>query len=641
MRITFDLEMTSIAQLRRWLVMGNVAFALTLCGLSWSSLRDARQGDEDAARLTAQNLAASMSSEVGTELRLIDNALATVAERYASISIAGERLPVLGKMLQEQQVLLRHARAVRWADSQGLVQTTTNAGAAMGPIGLTDYFSSARSRDQTVVSPPIKDAATGRWSTFVARRLISADGGFDGIVFMELTSEHFAQLFSRLELGSSGAIAMREADSHVLVARYSAAEPNSTKGLGEAVVSDALRTNVIRQPERGAYVTRTAIDQVERITAYRRVADFPLIVYAGLSTQEYLAAWRRQAAEMGAIVALMVGLIASISVLLFRGQRLERERREASDRVAHEQQLMLENDLVGMMRLRSRVILWNNRALNQLLGYDVDELRGVSMRELYLDDDTFDHIGAHGYAALRAGERFRAQVQLRGKDGTPVWVDLSGMRVTDDESLWMVSDIDALKRSEELAQTLALRDGLTGLPNRRLFEEKLADALAAAVRTDTSVAVCYLDLDGFKPINDVHGHEAGDEVLRAVAARLQHTLRATDVVARLGGDEFAIVLAPSTDVQQTHLVLQRCLLQIQRSLLLDSGHRVSVSASMGFVVADGTWQASDILRRADQAMYAAKRAGKGRIWAANLAGHGQAYSVTHKGAHAELKQIAA
>ncbi|WP_431256870.1 diguanylate cyclase domain-containing protein [Roseateles chitinivorans] len=609
----------SLTRLRRGLVAGNLMLGLMLCLAVGLSLRNAREGDEEAARLTAENLATSMSSEVAAELRLIDNALATVAERYAKTSREADRPEVLSQMVAEQRVLLKHVSAVRVVDAAGDVVSEEGAPATAIHLGDRSYFERARARDATVVSEPLLSRVAGDWCIVVARRLINADGGFDGVVLTEVTSEHFAEHFAGMALGRSGAMSMRMNDNFLLVARHSASEPRSLKGLGEATVSRALRDNIRRDAAQGWYVTPTALDQVERITAYHRVPGYPFTVFAGLSTGEYLGAWYRQAAELCALVALMIALVGSVSVLLYRGQKREHEGRLAADRTAREQSLMLENDLVGMVRLRSRVIQWDNRALERILGYGPGEMRGMSMRDLYLDQATFDHIGRAGYGALRAGERFRTQVQMRRKDGSALWIDLSGMLVSEEESLWMLMDIDALKQSEEKAYGMAFRDALTGLPNRRLFEEKLADAQATALRADAGIAVCYLDLDGFKPVNDRHGHEAGDEVLQAVGARLQQTLRANDIVARLGGDEFAIVLVASSDVGAARAVLQRCLAEIERPIEVAGGHRVTVSASIGIVLARGSCDLAAVMRGADEAMYAAKRAGKGRIQIGSVA----------------------
>ena len=154
---------------------------------------------------------------------------------------------------------------------------------------------------------------------------------------------------------------------------------------------------------------------------------------------------------------------------------------------------------------------------------------------------------------------------------------------------------------------------LTGLPNRRLFEEKVGDAINAARRTGRGFSVCYLDLDGFKAINDQHGHEAGDEVLSEISRRLQALVRGNDVVARLGGDEFAILLSGVSRPEDVEQTLQRCLFSIQRRITLDSGEKVSVGASIGAVIGGGDDACRELLHAADEAMYAVKRTGKGQI----------------------------
>lgn len=184
-------------------------------------------------------------------------------------------------------------------------------------------------------------------------------------------------------------------------------------------------------------------------------------------------------------------------------------------RTAKEQALLLGNDLVGMAPVEGRHIRWANRALQHILGYGVV---GASMRLPYPDDATFDHIGALGYAALQRDGRFHTPVKMRTREGRDLWIDLSAMALTDTEFRWMAVDVDQLKHSEERAQHQALHDGLTGLANRHLFDELLRQATAQARRDGRGLTVCYLGLDGFKPVNDRHGHQAGDGAARGGSA---------------------------------------------------------------------------------------------------------------------------
>ncbi|MDX8468541.1 EAL domain-containing protein [Mesorhizobium sp. VK23B] len=178
----------------------------------------------------------------------------------------------------------------------------------------------------------------------------------------------------------------------------------------------------------------------------------------------------------------------------------------------------------------------------------------------------------------------------------------------------------ALQTSQDEAQYLAFHDTLTGLPNRALFEERLRRALLRASQDMAGhemgrVALLYLDLDRFKHINDTLGHPAGDELVRQTAARLQNTVREVDTVARLGGDEFALILVDIPDVRAAEDVAERLLQKLQEPFrLMDD--QVFVSASIGIALsADGETDADDLLRKADIALYEAKKNGRGRYQA--------------------------
>lgn len=615
-----------LMRLGLWLLSSNVVVAATLVWGAWQSLANSRDADEAAARQTATNLANSLSIEVGAELRLIENALTTVSLGLTSAANTREGLRAVEKIVVEQRQLLPHVAALRFADAHGAVLAGLAPGERQINIGQRPYFEDARRSDAMVLSEPLVGLVTDEWSIVLARRLQGEDGIFHGVVYALVTARHFSERFAQIDMGASGAVALRT-DSLRLVARQASMEPMSTKGVGEAIVSQELLCKFSENKDRGWYITPTALDNVERITAYNRVRGYPLLVFTGLATQEFLAPWRGQVRQAIIVVVFIMGVTAGFSTYLYVRQWRERHARNQALKTAREQSLLLENDLVGMIRVRGRVNTWVNRAAHRIFGYAAGELDGQSTRLLYLNDATHAKIG-EGCAALRTDGRFSEQLQMRRKDGQAIWIDLSGALVSKDESLWMMVDIDVLKRSETQAKHLALRDPLTGLANRRLLDVQLDNAVAVARRNRQSMALCYIDLDGFKSINDLHGHDAGDIVLNLTAQRLLDTVRGSDTVARLGGDEFAVVLTPVTSVAEAQAVMHRCLERIRESMLLDSSAHVHVDASMGVVMGDGSSQPPDLLRAADEAMYAAKRAGKGRIEIATAALRGPD-PVTH------------
>jgi len=237
---------------------------------------------------------------------------------------------------------------------------------------------------------------------------------------------------------------------------------------------------------------------------------------------------------------------------------IERVKRHLAQ-VAAEHAAMLDNELIGMVRLRERHIVWINLAAEQLLGYSLKDLLGQSTRMLYVDQATLDEVGRVSDIAAETGSICRTQAQMVRKDGAVVWVDLSGASMSTDsgEMMWSLADTTQTRLANEQIARLAYHDALTGLPNRLLLADRLAQAKPLALRDESQLAVCFLDLDGFKAVNDLHGHEAGDELLRQVAARLLQAVRANDTVSRLGGDEFVLLLNHLSQPEEHLEILKR------------------------------------------------------------------------------------
>ena len=178
--------------------------------------------------------------------------------------------------------------------------------------------------------------------------------------------------------------------------------------------------------------------------------------------------------------------------------------------------------------------------------------------------------------------------------------------------------VAALGEQQERLRYLADHDDLTGLPNRRLLSDRMRQAIARANRGHGKIAVCYLDLDGFKPVNDLHGHAEGDRLLVEVARRLRANSRAHDTVSRLGGDEFVLMLTDLESSEQCREVIERVTAGLAQPYALSGGATAGISASVGVALYPGPDDPGIVgpdllLRRADQAMYQAKKAGRDQI----------------------------
>ena len=263
-------------------------------------------------------------------------------------------------------------------------------------------------------------------------------------------------------------------------------------------------------------------------------------------------------------------------------------------------------------------ILDVNPAFTRITGYTREETIGLNPRVL--------NSGLHDVAwfarmwrSLKLDGHWRGEVWNRRKNGEifPELQDISA--VYDDHGevrhyVAVFSDISQQKAHEAELARIANYDLLTGLPNRRLLTDRLSQAMARAQRDGKLLAVAYLDLDGFKPINDANGHAVGDLLLVEIGQRLKHVLRGDDTLARLGGDEFVLLLGDLDNPQACIASLERALEAVRAPASLH-GKVLNISASIGATLypADAG-DGDNLLRHADQAMYAAKQAGKNRYY---------------------------
>ncbi|MER7920007.1 MULTISPECIES: EAL domain-containing protein [unclassified Streptomyces] len=269
-------------------------------------------------------------------------------------------------------------------------------------------------------------------------------------------------------------------------------------------------------------------------------------------------------------------------------------------------------------------VLRANPAFGELLGTDCDTLTGRSAADLV--DLTADARSWHAYREVLCGRqaRLRCTRRLKHPGGNSVWVQLTVVPLTDGEEgvLLSVADISARRELQARLRHLQMHDPVTRLPNRTLFFERLSAALEAESYEQNGtgrIGLCYLDLDGFKAVNDTLGHRVGDRLLAAAAERLTrvadeagYARAATPLVARLGGDEFALLVEDSTGTEQLADLAESALEALQEPFDL-AGQRLSLTASIGVVErhAAGT-TATGLMQAADTTLYWAKADGKGR-----------------------------
>lgn len=265
-------------------------------------------------------------------------------------------------------------------------------------------------------------------------------------------------------------------------------------------------------------------------------------------------------------------------------------------------------------------ILEVNPAFTKTTGYSREVALGHTPQEL-------------GFATYEAGF-FERLLQVSDQEDAGEWRGETWSRRANDEvyAAWLdiftvrnearqimnyvglFSDITQAKEQQQNLERMAYHDPLTQLPNRALLSDRLQQALARAQRTGELLAVCCLDLDGFKPVNDLLGHDAGDHLLVQLAARMNTCLRESDTVARLGGDEFAVLLCGLQNIGECNRALERLLNTIKTPYIID-GETVTISSSIGYTVFPQDGSGPDtLLRHADHAMYQAKLNGGSHVY---------------------------
>lgn len=260
-----------------------------------------------------------------------------------------------------------------------------------------------------------------------------------------------------------------------------------------------------------------------------------------------------------------------------------------------------------------------NQAMADLLGWERDELISQRLSRFQHPEELDENRRLLHALAKGASERVSLERRLLHRDGHVVWTLTTAAAVRGDDgspayAVLQSVDIAERKRVERQLQHLADHDALTGLYNRRRFEEELDRTLAAAERYGRSGAVIVLDLDGFKYVNDTLGHPVGDELIARLGGALRAELRETDVIARLGGDEFGVIL-PEADATEAGTVASKLLRAVERDgVVADSLRHARVTASAGLALFDGAagLTAEELLVEADIAMYDAKEGGRNR-----------------------------
>ncbi len=566
-----------------------------------------------------------MSAHVESEMRVIDLSLLRSAEALGAI---GEQ--ALKNTQRARQVLAMSASDsdasfwIHFVDARGVGVAASN-GSPVAGVSYADreYFRAqlASNGAGLYVGQPQFGRVSRRRLFFLSRSVFSPDREFLGVVVASVDAAAIASVFGSALFQPTLSITLLHASGKI-VARVPLFERSFATSLFNADFYQHWKA-----ASNGNYEARSPIDGQERIFSYQKVGDTGLVVIVGIAVDS----WRRAIPRDGAIAAGALGIVVLALVLSGRfalrnilrleqshaeQQRLNAELRTArDDRARGEKRARMIADtlpaLVSYVDANERYV-FHNSLYRTLLGSAADQMDGRSMRDV-LGAGVHASIAPEVRAAL-GGARvsFERTVTVGSSqrcfkfEYTPD-IDESGKTLG---FYTMGIDITEMKDVQHRLSAFARVDSLTGLPNRAQLYERLGEALARSRRRASRIACLFLDIDHFKSINDSLGHAGGDEALREFGRRLQSAVRETDLVARLAGDEFVIVLEGGEQPGCARAVADK-IIEAMRAPFLIAGAPRAVSTSVGVSVSSSEDDPDAILRRADEALYMAKRAGRG------------------------------
>jgi diguanylate cyclase (GGDEF)-like protein/PAS domain S-box-containing protein len=602
------------------------ALVMSACVLGiviWKAL-DAKAGTLERGEISTQNLAHSLTEHAAHTIQAADISMTGIIEFLKYQTPVTERF---NRYLASTVAALPQIREMGVIGPDGSWLYSSLPETPRHNNADRDYFIYHRDTVGPAlrINAPLKSRLTGRDTIVLSKRISREDGSFGGVLVAAIDGDYFNSFYSRLQLGSRGAIGLIRSDG-ILLIRW----PRSS--IGVDLSKTPLFSTQLKLSSVGYYKTTSPFDGDVKYFGYEEASEYPIVVTVARSENELLANWRaalRTDALVGGVILSMIVLLAALLSWQFRFRiRTERALRERDARY----RLLADNvaDIVILLDGRG-ALLYVSPSVEPVLGLRGNDLIGRSCFDLiHLDDrervltataqlDTPDSTSTVAFRMSRANGSIawiEVNFKLAAEHGEQEQVKFVGVLRDVTQRKQMEDELTSL--NTRLAQ-LATTDGLTGLANRRTFDGFLhREYLAQA-----TLSVLLIDIDHFKGYNDTYGHQAGDECLKAVARAIADATSNTSAMsARYGGEEFVIILPGVAEAEAVH-VAEAVRLTI-RSLGIpnSAANRGYVTISVGVATkTEAILDEAMLVGDADLALYEAKRLGRNRSFAASSLKH--------------------
>jgi diguanylate cyclase (GGDEF)-like protein/PAS domain S-box-containing protein len=550
------------------------------------------------------NLALAFEEHTRSTLRAADQAVSFLKYEYESE----------GKALLVDELIASGSIDASFLTTAFVLDEDGNVvrGARAGNLADREYF--RFHRDNPLgglrIDAPVLGRISGKVAVVLSRRINKPDGSFGGVATIGVDPGYFIRFYVSVER-PDGMIQLVHREGVAIARRLGEVASQAVD------MRDALLMELAGREPRGSFLTPGRFGNVQRYASYRTMPDFPLIVSVGSAVSTILAQPNERARTyyLAAAVAsaLLLALATGLGIALARRRQAMLAQAESQ---AQFRQLAEHIPQVFWIRdLSTGKVVYVSPAHSKVCG-----LEAASAQQAWEDFQRRVHPeDLPGVIAASTGEReFELEHRIVRPDGVVRWVLSRGFPVPDESGtpyrfVGTVEDITERRQAQERLDHQARHDLLTGLPNRVLFQERLAQAVIHAVRRSAACGMLVIGADHFKMVNDTLGHAAGDAVLVEMGRRLLGALRPDDTVARMGDDEFAIVLSDLARAQDAGIVGQK-VLDAMRAPFSYGEHVFYVTASVGATVfpSDGG-DVEALMKNAGAALMQAKKAGRNTL----------------------------
>jgi diguanylate cyclase (GGDEF)-like protein len=601
--------------------------ALLIALVSWAALlteleNERRDAEKDALRV-AEAIARGYSSQVARTVQVIDNILLHV--RYEWRLSNGN--------LQLENINHTELFPASPVFNVGIINRNgiliSNTIPALHEVNASDRRYFQVHREQSGDSLYIGEAVIGRVSkrnvVQFSRPIRDAGGSFDGVIRASVAPEYLTATYDTVSLGNRGLMAIVGSDSAVRAARIGEAVSTGIDASVKpaAILSPKARRSLFSAPNGSFFAPgeNWFADNRSRYIGWQQVSGYPLLAVIGLDAEDTFAPYHQernetiQRAAAATAVLFAFAIVATWLSVRLAWRKHQMEVTQSAYRLATEEG----NEGFYICRpiadqdgaVTDFEIIDCNQTGAEFYARSREAMLGARLTHLHLKDrsDWRERLLRRLLIALEKGT-FEDDIEVRTRrNRARRWFHL---KITRSDGILSITTQDITKSKEHLIELerRGNEDALTSLPNRYWMTTYLPEALRRASDEQSRVALLFIDLDGFKSVNDTAGHEAGDELLRNVGLRIKQAVRPHDHVVRLGGDEFVVIVEQILDKEETAHIAERVLHAFDAQFQLSAGtFRVGTSIGISIFPLDGT-DGNTLLIHADAAMYSAKTNGK-------------------------------